>query len=825
MKSASIVTAATLLVLGLGVSPATAAPDGPPQPGPHAVVGHLAHPMDGHVAEDETEDLTDAAQQYSDIRNAPGLTAANPQAYYSGQQQGQKLPVLPGSWQEVTNQPYQSDAPDYRDPNWSNSTAGSGHVSGRVSALAVDGSRTVYVGAADGGVWRSDDRGAHWQPLWDNMPSLAIGAVAVDPADHSVYVGTGEADFSGDSLGGDAIYRSADRGRSWQRIGQSFFGLRTARIVLDGVGHIYAATSFGVLRHDLRDWSAPWTTVLAPATGAETSFATDVRIRPGSNGSVVAATVVNHGVNPGAVNGFYLSTTGGGPGTFSQQTAGGDLANADIGRSTFTWNANGSALYAVVQNAANTGLLTGVFRADSGRPAGPWTKIADTPSLVKAGAQGCGGCQGWYDQYVAADPADPNHVYLGLEDVYETSDRGASWQVIGPYWNFGLPCWSSDLSKLTCPPTTHADQHAVAFGSDGVAYFGNDGGVYSRAAALRGVVKWNNLNEGLHTLQYYSVGAGRVAGGDAIWGGLQDNGVSLLLPGAKEQVSPFGGDGGQVIVDPRNGMRAVNEYVHLSTARTQNGGRSDFTTPSYTTMSPSCDNPVPGTVADPCDPGSLFIAPYSADIANIDHWVAGGRYVWDNQGKGWGTTCGPTACDWKNVHDTGAQMTAVVAKGDTIYAAWQYRDAAHVYHSGIDTNFGGSWHRLATPSLPARYITSISLDPLRAGHLYISFGGYTDQWVPGAGKGHVFESGDGGASWTDDTGALPDLPTTSLVQWNGLLAAATDAGVYVRLAGQWFKLGTGLPNASGQQLVVAPEGTALLLATHGRGLWSYGVRR
>jgi len=58
-----------------------------------------------------------------------------------------------------------------------------------------------------------------------------------------------------------------------------------------------------------------------------------------------------------------------------------------------------------------------------------------------------------------------------------------------------------------------------------------------------------------------------------------------------------------------------------------------------------------------------------------------------------------------------------------------------------------------------------------------------------------------------------------------LLAAATDAGVYVRLAGTWFKLGTGLPNASGQQLVVAPEGTALLLATHGRGLWSYGVRR
>jgi len=585
VKSASIVTAATLLAFGLGVSPAAAAPDHP-VPGPHAVVGHLAHPMDGHVAEDETEDLTDAAQQYSDIRNAPGLTAANPQAYYSGQQQGQRLPVLPGAWQEVTNQPYQSDAPDYRDPNWSNSTAGSGHVSGRVSALATDGARTVYVGAADGGVWRSDDRGAHWQPLWDNMPSLAIGAVAVDPADHSVYVGTGEADFSGDSLGGDAIYRSADRGRSWQRIGQSFFGLRTARIALDGVGHIYAATSVGLLRHDLRDWSAPWTTVLAPATGAETSFATDVRIRPGSNGSVVAATIVNRGVSPGAVNGFYLSTTGGGTGTFSQQTTAGDLANTDIGRTTFTWNANGSALYAVVQNAANTGVLTGVFRADSGRPDGPWTKIADTPSLVKAGAQGCGGCQGWYDQYVAADPADPNHVYLGLEDVYETSDRGASWQVVGPYWNFGLPCAKNGLDA--CAPTMHSDQHAIAFapGAPNTLWIGNDGGIFrtanARAATSSGPqaacsggwpiqVAWTSLNRGYGVTQFYH--GTPFPDGTQYLAGAQDNGTLL----GSDAAGPdgwklvFGGDGGFSAVHPTQTSTWSSVANDASVGRTTNG--------------------------------------------------------------------------------------------------------------------------------------------------------------------------------------------------------------------------------------------------------------
>jgi hypothetical protein len=830
LRAVPVTAVAVVVAAGLGSSPAAAATNTPH--GPVGIVNHLsrhqlrAADTDGggtHVAEDETEDLNAAAAQYSDIRNAPA-EQVDPQAYYAGVGQGQGLPALPGAWRELTDQPYQSDDPAYRDPIWSNSTGGAGYVSGRVTSLATDGARTVYVGAADGGVWRTDDGGAHWQPLWDRMANLAVGALAVDPGDHSVWAGSGEADFSADSHDGDGIYRSGDRGKTWQRVGQSFFGLRTARLTLDGAGHVYAATNFGVLRHDLAgDATAPWTTVLAPATGAGASFATDVRVRPGSHGATVAAVIANKGIRVGAQNGFYLSTTGGGAGTFTQVTAAGDLTNANVGRTTFTWNSDGSTLYTVVQNPANTGVLTGVFRADAGDLSAPWVKIADTAALVKAGAQGCGGCQGWYDQYVAADPADPAHVYLGLEDVYETSDRGATWQVIAPYWNFGLPCWNADPAKDTCPPTPHSDQHALAFTSDGRAYIGNDGGVYSRPAALRAVVKWDDHNQGLHTLQYYSVGLGHVPGGDAVWGGLQDNGVSLLLPGASQQVSPFGGDGGDVIVDPRNGLRAVNEYVHLSTARTENGGKSDFTHPSYTTDSPSCDNPVPDTVANPCDPNSLFIAPYSADVHNTDHWVAGGRYVWDNQGKGWASTCGPTACDWKNVHDTGAQVTSVVASGDVTYAAWQLKGTA--YQSGVDTNYGGQWHRLAAANLPARYITSIAVDPRQANHITLSFGGYTDAWVPGAGKGHVFDSTDGGATFTDITGNLPDLPTTSLLFWHGQYVAATDAGVYVSFAvwpGHWFKLGSGLPNSAGQQIVVSPNGDYLVLATHGRGLWSYG---
>src|SRR5262245_66623689 len=95
----------------------------------------------------------------------------------------------------------------------------------------------------------------------------------------------------------------------------------------------------------------------------------------------------------------------------------------------------------------------------------------------------------------------------------------------------------------------------------------------SRPSGLRTVVQWNDLNATLRTLQYYFAGIGRTpSGGDATWGGMQDNGTGLLNPGADQMVSPFGGDGGAVLVDPNNADRAVNEYVYLTMARTQNRG-------------------------------------------------------------------------------------------------------------------------------------------------------------------------------------------------------------------------------------------------------------
>jgi hypothetical protein len=322
------------------------------------------------------------------------------------------------------------------------------------------------------------------------------------------------------------------------------------------------------------------------------------------------------------------------------------------------------------------------------------------------------------------------------------------------------------------------------------------------------------------------VGSGTVTGGIDIWGGLQDNGTSLLTPGAKAMVSPFGGDGGDVLIDPANGNKAVNEYVYLSMASTVNAGQSKGSTEVYNTISPSCLNPI--YQSNPCDPNPRFIAPYSADVTNLNHWVAGGEFVWDNQGKGWNTNCSATACDWVPVHDTGAghQINAIADVGKVTYAGWCGGGCnpagAAPFTSGIDTNFGGRWHTVSSTVLPNRMPTSFTLDPSNAANVIVTYGAFSRHWIPGGGVGHVFSSSNGGGTWQDISGNLPDVPVTSSAVWQHLLVVGTDVGVFATSAsspGTWASLGQGLPAAPVDALNVTPGGGALLCAGLRRGGW------
>lgn len=765
-------------------------------------------------AGDGPGEIADRAEAWARQRTAPG-TSVPAAAIPAALRAAAALPHYGPAWQELTSQPYQATPKGYTDPYWSNQGSGFGLVGGRMTAVVVDGG-TTYAGAADGGLWRTDNGGRTWTPLSGGLPSLSTGALLLGPG-HSLWLGTGEANTNADAYSGQGVYVSTNRGQTLRKVGGSALdGAEIYHMVDDKVGHVYAATTRGLFRMSSAG-TGSWTKVLAPSsgTGPYDNHVTDVVVRPGTKGATVLAVL---GWRNGAPeNGFYLSTTGGAAGSFSKIVPNGtDGPATDIGRTTLAYAADGSVLYALVESptlllrGAATN-LRGVYKIPGGDPRGRYQKIADSTSLGKTGSalQNLDGyhvgVQAWYNQALAVDPTDPNHLYVSLEEVFETTNAGKTFQTISPYWNYGLACGNS------CPDVTHPDQHAVTV-ADGQVWIGNDGGIYRRPTTSRGYGNWTNTNATMHTLQYYGVGTGKLAGpagATAFWGGLQDNGTSVLNgASAEEMIEPAGGDGGMVLVDPRDGTNAVGEYVYLTTYLTTDGGHT------FRNMAPPDNN-------------AQFIAPFVADVRNPDHWVAGGQHIWDDTAA-WKTVCTTDSCDWTSVHDLGAGLTstALGVAGTTIYAGWVGEGNPPGFSSGIDTNAGGTWHRLAAPNLPQRYLTALTVDPADANHVYAVYNGFSRRWIDSGGVGHVFESHDGGAHWSDISGNLPDIGGDDLVMGRGGLVLATDAGVYVARQsqpGRWYRFGTGLPNAAVTDLNVTPDGKSVVAGTHGRGIWTIAI--
>ena len=835
---AAIAAAAVITVI---VSPALAAP----APGhthgaaarQQALNAYLSS-HDGTATANRTSDDGDLADQqaaYANERTAPG-TSLSGAALLAAANAAQSLPTSGSSWSEVTTAPYQAQPANFTDPFWGNEGAGFSIVGGRTTALTQAPDGTWFAGTADGGVWISSDQGAHWTPTFDAMPSLSIGALAVDPADGSVWVGTGEANTSQDSYAGTGVYRTSNDGTSYQRVGDDVSGNNplvsrtTFQLTFDAAGDAYAATNDGLWR--MAAGSNTWVDVLDPVPGAFPPYpnqATSVQVVPGTGGADVIAAVGWRSADL-PTNGFYLSTDGGN--TFAMQTLTGAINAADIGRTTFAYSADGTKLYATVE-APSTVTLQGIF-VSTGTPAsvaGPWVKIADSAKLANSGSAsptfGSPGEQAWYNQVLAVDPANPNHVYAGLEEVYQTTDGGTTWTTAAPYWNYNFACDYTSPAP-TCPNTTHPDQHAMMI-TDGLIVSGNDGGVYSRSLsdAVGDDGNWSDLNATLHDLQYYDARAGRLGHGVGVWGGLQDNGTSVIVAGSSQMNEPAGGDGFDVIVNPSNANDMVGEYVDGTMYLSTDGGHSfaDFISPTCVAQATTG---LPGGPRSDCDRNARFVTPIAPDQQNKNVWLTGGQYVWVDS-AGWTTSCTQSSCSWTPVYNTGAghAVTALASTGggSTVYAAWVAGggNPGRAFGSGIATNYGGSWHQIDMSSLPHRYVAGLTVDPQHPGHVYAVFNGYSRRWIPGGGVGHVFESWNGGASWTDISGNLPDVAGDALVIAHGNLALATDVGAYTAAAGQgastsWSRLGTGLPNTSINDLTMGPDGN-LYAGTHGRGIW------
>ena len=341
-------------------------------------------------------------------------------------------------------------------------------VTGRVTAIAIDPTnhQVIYIGTAQGGVWKTTDGGTHWQPCSDNEASLAIGALALDPGNSQiVYAGTGEGNFSGDSYYGAGVLRSANGGGSWTLLGgPTFTGSRFGRIaVTPGTpARVFAATSAGIYRSV--NSGTNWTQL---TSGIPTQDATDVVIDPTTPTTVYAAFWGG---------GIYKCTNAGAVTPSWTKLAGGLAAANAAPPNGFTRVAlalsasSPQTLYALLANnstndptPSNNYVIDKLYVTTNGGTS--WTAIPLPGGNI--------GAQGFYNINVAVDPTTPDIVYLSGVSLWKATRSGATWTI-------------TDIGGHH-----HPDNHALAFDPTNhlVIFAGSDGGIYRSSGRRHHLVR------------------------------------------------------------------------------------------------------------------------------------------------------------------------------------------------------------------------------------------------------------------------------------------------------------------------------------------------
>ncbi len=682
-------------------------------------------------------------------------------------------------------------------------------ISGRVVDIAVDPARTNrwFVAVASGGVWKTEDAGASWTPLFDGEGSYSIGCLALDPKNPAVvWVGTGE-NNSQRSVGyGDGVYRSEDGGASWKKmglarsehIGKILVDPRDSNVVwVAAQGPLWGpGGDRGLYR--TQDGGKTWKAVL---TISENTGVSDVVFDP-RNPDVVYATAYQRRrhvwtlIDGGPESAIHKSTDGGL--TWTKLTNG--LPTVDLGRIGLAVTpANPDLVYATVEAADGN---SGFYRSrDRGAT---WQKQSDT---IAGGPQ--------YYAEIVADPLNADRVYLF--DVFNkiSEDGGKTWR------NLGERAKHVDNHALWIDP---ANTEHLVVGCDGGIYISWDRGAH-----------WSFV-QNLPVAQFYRVAVDTGKPFYTVYGGTQDN-ASVGGPSRTWNASGIvnadwfithGGDGFVSAADPAdpNIVYVESQYGVLARYDRRSGEEIGI-------------QPKEGPGEDPARwnwDSPLIVSPHSHTRL---YFAAQRVYRSDDRGDSWTPVSGDLTrkIDRNTLSvmgrvwgpDAVAKSVSTSLYGNVVQLAESPNQEGLLY-AGTDDglvqvseNGGGAWRRVESfPGVPERsYVAKLLASRHAAARVYAAF----DNHKSADFKPYVLKSDDAGRTWTSIAGDLPaDEFVWSLAEDRldpQLLFAGTEKGLYVTRDGgaHWVRLNGKLPTIAVRDIAIPAAQDDLVLATFGRGFY------
>ncbi|MDD8030546.1 MAG: hypothetical protein PHQ25_00925 [Acidobacteriota bacterium] len=705
------------------------------------------------------------------------------------------------------------------------------NVSGRCTDMAVVTPKgknyTIYVATASGGIWKTENEGTIWEPIFDQEMSTSIGDIAIAPSDHNIiWVGTGEANIFRSSHPGCGIYKSIDGGKTWEHLGLTDTNT-IARIIIHPKNPevVYVAASghewtFNQERGVFKttDGGNSWSKILYVN---EQTGAIDLVMDPRDPETLYAATWQrirkkwNDPRNePDYTGSGIWKTTDGGK---NWKPANNGLPEARFrGRIGLDLCLKKpEVLYALVDNyevsrepteeermdaygLPATGIIKGatVYRSDDGGES--WKLTAPTTEAMKKYLENHSGTYGWVFGQIKVDPSDPETVYILGVPMSVSRDGGKTFNRV--------------------PNLYHVDHHGLWIDPDNSNYLVNvnDGGL---EISYDGGQHWKNTRETLPVCQFFNINYD-LDTPFHVYGSMQDHGsyrAVVDLSRGRNQIRPVefdrapGGEGSHHAIDPTNPniVYSCGFYGNLTRTDLSKSGpdRSKLIVPRVYPEEPKLRGQWLA---------HFIISPHNPNI--IYH---GMQYVFRSLDRGDTWERISPDLTYFNPAETGdipyhtiTSISESPLKYGLIYVGTDCGRAS------VTRDGGKNWKEI-TEGLPyQKWVSRLVASQHELGTVYLTQQGrFDDDFVP-----YVWMSRDYGKTWIDISKGIPLGPVNVIREDpidKNILYLGTDLGVYVSKdrGKTWNVLGGNLPSTYVHDLIIHPRDNMIVIATHGRGMW------